>query len=124
MKDLVITDEKWLKSIDDIEAYFKDEGSYFLPCGQGYATDEADVFVGIGDKYYRVTIMAEIESAKQDCGDRLYWVEKIDSVTFVEVSAKEVLYAVQSELLGKLGSLQKSSESLFLQLTHARDTIK
>ncbi len=124
MKDLVITDEKWLTSTDDIEAYFKDEGHYLLPCGQGYYTEEVDVFVGIENKYYKVTIKAEIGSSRQDRGDRLYWVEDIDSVTFVKVTAETVRYSVQDEVLTQLGILHQKMNALDLQLAHVRNTIK
>ena len=79
-------DENYLKSVDDIEEFFKDfDYDELLPCGQGYATDEASAICKIGDKFYQVEISASICSSKQDYGDRLYWIESIDSVEYYEI---------------------------------------
>jgi len=77
-------DEDMLKHPEQIEEYFKDVGYDYFECGQGFAQEEASVYVKIGNKYYDVTINAEIDSSKQDRGDRLYWVESIESVTYEE----------------------------------------
>lgn len=76
--------KEWLKHPEQIEEYFKDVGYEYFECGQGFYQDEAEVYVKIGDKFYNVYITAEIGSAKQDRGDRLYWVENIESVTYDE----------------------------------------
>ena len=81
----VIEDPKWLTSPDQIEDYFKDCGGDFLDCGQGFCQEEADILVKIDDQYFSVHILAEIYSAKQDIGDRLYWVESIRQVTWKEI---------------------------------------
>jgi hypothetical protein len=82
----VIEDEKWLTSKDDIEMYFRDGDSRdYFDCGQGYCQDEASVICKIGDKFYQVDIFASICSAKQDYGDRLYWVDGIDKVEYCEI---------------------------------------
>jgi hypothetical protein len=39
----------------------------------------------VEEKFYSVTIHADITSAKQDVGDRLYWVDEISSVTYEEI---------------------------------------
>jgi len=41
--------------------------------------------IKISDKFYEVKIIADIQSSKQDRGDRLYWVESIGSVTYKEI---------------------------------------
>ena len=76
-----------LKHELQIEEHFK-EGDFIdeFECGQGYAEDEIVKLVKIGNKFYNVTINAEIGSAKQDRGDRLYWVESIESVSYEEVN--------------------------------------
>lgn len=78
----VIKDAKWLKDTSQIEDYFKDHGYDLLDCGQGYSQDEAEQIICIGNLFYLVKVEAEIESSKQDRGDRLYWVERIESVTY------------------------------------------
>ncbi|OME54048.1 hypothetical protein BSK59_15820 [Paenibacillus odorifer] len=86
-------DERWLTSTDDIVNFVRDTDDLF-DCGQGYYQDEATMLLKIGDKFYKATAYAEIGSAKQDFGDRLYWVEGIRKVDFEEISKpmpKEVL---------------------------------
>ncbi|MNP35694.1 hypothetical protein D3C76_1290380 [compost metagenome] len=39
----------------------------------------------IGDKFYEVSLEAEIFGAKQDIGDKLYWVEDIKNVKWKEI---------------------------------------
>lgn len=82
----MILDEVGLKHTSQIEGYFKsnDSNEYF-ECGQGYSQNEAIKLVFIDGKYYKVTITADIGSSKQDRGDRLYWVERIEDVTYEEI---------------------------------------
>lgn len=82
----VIEDKNYLLKESDIENYFGDSGNDYFDCGQGYYQDEVDLICKIGDKFYSVNIEAEITSAKQDVGDRLYWVDRISSVTYEEIS--------------------------------------
>ncbi len=81
----VISDQKWLKSTSQIEDYFKANCADHLDCGQGYYQDEAEVIAKVGPKFYLVKFSAEIESQKQDRGDRLYWVDRINCVTWEEI---------------------------------------
>lgn len=78
-----------LTTPNDIVGYFNDEGYDLLDCGQGYYTEEAKIKVFIDGKSYEVTIKGEIDSAKQDRGDRLYWIESIESVTYEEIPTPE-----------------------------------
>lgn len=80
----VIEDKFALKNVDDINFYFSESTDSF-DCGQGYYNDEVKKIVLIDNKFYRVTIKAEIGSAKQDHGERLHWVEGIKSITYVEI---------------------------------------
>ncbi|MFS0855272.1 hypothetical protein [Paenibacillus taichungensis] len=82
----VIEDTKRLKNESDIEGYFKDCGRDYLDCGQGYYQETAELICKVGDKFYDVVIDAEIESARQDIGDRMYWVDRIDNVEFYEIA--------------------------------------
>lgn len=77
-------DTRWLKSTDDIVDFVRDTDDLF-ECGQGYYQDEATMLLKIDDKFYKATAYAEIGSAKQDRGDRLYWVERITNVNFTEI---------------------------------------
>lgn len=81
----VIENTKYLKCEEQIEDYFKDDYHDLFDCGQGYFQEEATVICKIGEKFYDVLIIAEQGSAKQDRGDRLYWVESIEKVTWKEI---------------------------------------
>ena len=85
----IFEDKNYLKSENDIIPVFSDIGADYLDCGKDYYTDTADIIAYIAGKYYKVTINAEITSAKQDCGDRLYWVDDIKSVTYIEIPEPE-----------------------------------
>lgn len=85
----IIEDKDYLKTENDIIPVFSDIGYDYLECGQGYYTDTTDIIAYIAGNFYNVTINAEITSAKQECGDRLYWVDDIKSVTYIEIPEPE-----------------------------------
>jgi hypothetical protein len=85
----IFEDENYLKSESAIVPIFTNIGYDYLDCGQGYYTDTTDIIAYVDGKFYKVTIDAEITSAKQDCGDRLYWVDDIKSVTYIEIPKPE-----------------------------------
>ena len=58
----IIEDSRFLCEESDIVPYFEDNYDIF-DCGQGYYQD----------------------SAKQDRGDRLYWVDELDSVVYTKI---------------------------------------
>lgn len=76
---------KDLKHESQIPDWFNNDFNDEFDCGQGYYEDTAVLLVKIGAKFYHVTLTAEIGSAKQNVGDRLYWVEGIKKVEYVEV---------------------------------------
>ena len=102
----IYEDVKFLANEEAIKEYFEEAAYDELDCGQGYATDEGEAFAKIGDRYYLVKFKAEIESAKQDRGDRLYWVDKIKSVTWNEIGKTEVFSFLNREILGKIDALK------------------
>jgi len=75
----------YLKCEEQIEQYFKNDYYEFFECGQGKHQDIAHVIIKIADKYYDVTMFADVYSSKQEYGDRMYWVEKIKSVSWDEI---------------------------------------
>lgn len=85
----VIEDSNWLKCEEQIESHFKDDSYDLFDCGQGYYQDEAYVICKIGLKFYGVTIKAEVWGEKQDRGDKLYHVESIENVSWVEIDKPE-----------------------------------
>lgn len=83
--DYSIVEFEDLKHESEIEEYFKDCGYEYFNCGQGYYSDGVDVLLKIGNKFYQVELYAEIGSAKQDRGERLYWVESIRMVKWKQI---------------------------------------
>lgn len=59
--------------------FYKDSRDLF-DCGQGFFENKVTTYCFILDVFFEVVINAEILSAKQDVGDRLYWVENIEDV--------------------------------------------
>lgn len=83
----VYEDTKYLTEETQIEEYFKDNGYDYFDCGQGYYEEEVDLLLKIQNTYYQVYLQAEIgRSAKQDVGDRIYFVDEISSVTYKEIN--------------------------------------
>lgn len=78
-------DKKWLTSEEDIVPYFNDDYGIF-DCGQGYYEDIKEIIAKIGEKFYKVIITANIDSQKMDRGDRYYFVDSINEVTYTEIS--------------------------------------
>lgn len=81
----VFEDKKWLIKEEDIEDYFLDNGREHFDCGQGYYQEEVELICKVGEAFYKVELLAEIESAKQDYGDRLYWVSRISNVSYERI---------------------------------------
>ena len=71
----------------DIIPYIKDIALDYFDCGQGYYEDKKDfiVYIQSDDQYYKVTVTADIMSAKQDRGDRLYWVDGINDMLLAKI---------------------------------------
>ena len=71
---------------DGIIDYYKDCGSEYFDCGEGYHQDDATIYIELDSgKIYEVKMEANCEGNKTDYGDRIYFVEEITSVTFKEV---------------------------------------
>lgn len=112
----IIEDTKYLKSVDDIEGYFKEDGYTYFDCGQGYYSESEAVYIKIDDKYYEVIMTAEIGSQKQDRGDRLYWVEGIKSVTYKELSKEGIDLFFNNAILRQISGYEKEIEKLKSEL--------
>lgn len=114
----VFEDSQYLTEESEIVDYFKDCGHEFFECGQGHFQDEAEIICKIGDKFYNVALCAEIGSAKQDVGDRLYWIDDISNVDFEEIEKplpKEQLVSTYNLTMTKD---QKSSLERFMKEIH------
>ena len=71
---------------DEIVDYCKDCGKEYFDCGEGYYQDDATIYIELDSgKIYEVNMEAECEGNKTNYGERIYFVDKITSVTFKEV---------------------------------------
>jgi hypothetical protein len=104
MKNII--ESQYLTSVDDIQEFFSDDGDEYFDCGQGYYQDDAEVIVKIDGKYYKVNMTAEIGSERQDRGDRLYFVERVESVKVSEMTPLDVHTQVKKELIAVVDAAQ------------------
>jgi len=88
-EDYGVIQEKWLVDPEQFRDYLSDEIGELLECGQGYSQNEGSVIIKLGLQFYQVDFTAEINSSKQDRGDRLYWVEDLDTVSWKEIDKPE-----------------------------------
>ena len=71
---------------DGIVDYYKDCGSEYFDCGEGYYQSDATIYIELDSgKIYKVNMEANCVGNKTDYGDRIYFVDEITSVTFKEV---------------------------------------
>src|SRR5690625_2729113 len=114
----VIEDKNWLKDVSDIEDYFHDAAIDEMDCGQGYYQDEAEFICKIGDKFYAVDVFAEIGSAKQDVGDRLYWIESIEKVVYREIDKPEPIARDSVKYFVEVTAQQMNELEEFMEDNH------
>ena len=81
---------------DEIIDYYKDFGKEYFDCGEGYYEDASTIYIELDSgKIYEVNMEAECEGNKTDYGERIYFVDKITSVTFKEV---DELWVINQQL--------------------------
>jgi len=79
-----ISDEYVFDSEQHLKDVFENTIYDCLDCGQGYYEDTISTIMKIGNKFYDVTVTAEIGSSKQDRGDKLYYIEGVETITILE----------------------------------------
>ena len=95
---------------DGIVDYYKDMGKEYFDCGEGYYEDASTIYIELDSgKIYEVNMEAECEGNKTDYGDRIYFVDKITSVTFKEVGELWVI----NQQLGQLDYEKKEVAEKF-----------
>ena len=112
-EDYGVLESEYVKDVGDLKDYFEDVAVDLMECGQGYYTDEAVFMFKIGDKFYEVFVGAAIMSAKQDRGDRLYWIDYVEEVTATEIEKPKPKGRTKYEILvnatdEELAKIQKS----------------
>jgi len=101
-----IHESKWLTNENEIEEYFEELGADFLDCGQGYYQDEGETFVKINEEYFLVKIEASVLGDKQDRGDRLYYVDTIDRVTYEKITYEKVTEIMNKDIWTSIDRLE------------------
>jgi hypothetical protein len=112
-----IYESQYLTSEEQIKDYFMDNGYDHFECGEGEYQDEVELTVKIGDEYFEVFMTAEIGSQRQDRGDRLYWVEEVETVTYKKVSTFAAQNKARQELLAIITAAQ-------VELQTAKEALK
>ena len=116
----VVEDEKWLRTEGEIEDYFSDNGHDYFDCGQGYYQDEAGLICKIGNKFYEVVLRAEIDSSKQDRGDRLYWVDRISNVEYEEIEKPQPKHRGEVQYNLSITNHQRTTLEKFMKDNHIK----
>ena len=111
-----IIEDEYLNDENKIVHWFKDCGHEYFECGQGYYQEDVEICVKIGAEYFKVQIYAEIESSKQDRGDRLYWVEKITEVKYSKISIDEMTQIINANIWKKIEVYEQKIDKLKLQI--------
>lgn len=103
-------------NLENYKDYLEDVVYDYLECGQGFYEDKWEPILKIEGKLYQAQVKAEIQSSKQDRGDRLYWVEGIESVTITELKRTpamkgviELLYEVFGGTVNSKGYIELPS---------------
>lgn len=96
---------------EDIVNYFKDNGTEYFDCGVGYYEEDAEVYVKTKDsKIFEVLIKAECVGQSNDYGDKTYFVDRIKSVNYSEISELEYQ---QNSLVNTLCHIENKLEELY-----------
>ena len=107
---------------DGIVDYYKDCGSEYFDCGEGYYEDASTIYVELDSgKIYEVNMEAECEGNKTDYGDRIYFVDKITSVTFKEVDELWIISQQLEQLKYEKKEVATKFESICDKISNLED---
>lgn len=108
---------------EKIISYFKDNGVEYFDWGVGYYQEETEVYVRTkNSKIFKVLIEAECIGQNNDYGDKTYFVDRIKSVNYIEISELEYinfniksLEYQQGSLVNDLNQIQNELEELYIK---------
>ena len=107
---------------DEIVDYYKDCGKEYFDCGEGYYQSDATIYIELDSgKIYEVNMEANCEGNKTDYGDRIYFVEKITSVTFKEVDELWVINQQLKQLEYEKGEVVEKMEAVCNKISGLED---
>lgn len=104
------------KNQEEADEYFSDSVSELIQCGQGHYQDEAEAFCYIDDVFFLATIKAEIGRQSCERGDKLYYVEKLESVSYQKYSEEVERENIKKEKQAKLTALKAQVARLEAEL--------
>lgn len=117
-KDFDTEQEKqYVKSIDDIKTRYEDNSYDEFDCGQGYYQNEWKTYARFQGQFYTVVVTAEIGSSWQDRGDYLYFVESIEDVTLLPITANELEEDITKDLRASLRRHESEVNTIIEELT-------
>ena len=107
---------------DGIVDYYKDFGKEYFDCGEGYYEDASTIYIELDSgKIYEVNMEAECEGNKTDYGERIYFVDKITSVTFKEVGELWVISQQLEQLKYEKKEVAEKFESICDKISSLED---
>lgn len=106
---------KKFASEKDAKEYFYENGSDLFELGIGRYQDKAEDFCYINEVFFKVEVQAEVWGTKQDRGDKIYHLEKINAVTFAKASETDVIEKKKSSLTEKISKLMNQARDLNLE---------
>lgn len=107
-------------SVEEIDEAFRTEYVYEMveQNTTDYYADASDT-IKIGDKYYEVTVEFEMIGAWQDVGDKLYTIDEVTDVSYVEVSKESLINRLNSAIDFKVDRLYSEIAKLKSQRIEA-----
>ncbi len=106
----------------EIVDYYKDCGSEYFDCGEGYHQDDATIYIELDSgKIYEVNMEANCEGNKTDYGDRIYFVDEITSVTFKEVDELWVINQQLKQLDYEKKEVVEKFEAICAKISNLED---
>lgn len=99
-------------SIKEAQSYYEDCAYEYFDCGQGYYEDNIAEYCFVQDVFFKVDIEAQIESSKQDRGDRLYFVDYIKKVDCTPYDFKQYQADKKAEKEKLIAQKEKELEVL------------
>ena len=107
---------------DGIGDYYKDFGKEYFDCGEGYYENTTTIYIELDSgKIYEVNMEAECEGNKTDYGERIYFVDKITSVTFKEVGELWVISQQLEQLKYEKGEVAEKMEAVCNKISGLED---
>jgi len=101
-------DKKYLKSVEDIDQYYRDGGAEYFDIGEDYYQDTHEETIKIDNKLYKVKVTAEINKFHDHNDNDHYCFDGIRSVEYQEIEYKPSYKGIVELLWGIFGGTVNS----------------